>query len=39
MSQDVFQSLTGGKTTLAECDRSVYTYTHLKSLELKEVPC
>ena len=35
MSEDVFKFITRGETTLAECDRSVYTYAHSQPLELK----
>ena len=35
MSEDVFKVITKGETTLAECERSVYTYAHSQPLELK----
>ena len=35
MSEHVFHSLTEGKAPLAECDKHVYAYTHLKPLDLK----
>ena len=35
VSEDVFKFITRGETTLAECDRSVYTYAHSQPLELK----
>ena len=35
MSENVFQSLTGGVTALAKCDRIVYAYAHSQPLALK----
>ena len=35
MSENVFQSLTGGVTAIAKCDRIVYAYAHSQPLELK----